>query len=287
MSSGESTQPFAPRSPRGAPDGLAAIEVKDLVTTIAGRLIHDHLNLTVSAGQIMGLVGETGGGKSVLLETLIGLREPASGSVRIFGQDPYTLDRTEAEAVRRNWGVLFQSGALFSNLTVLENVALVAREQGRLSPELASCLAAIKIQDSGLSADSFQLMPSQLSGGMRKRAALARALVLDPHLLFLDEPTSGLDPVEAAHVDELVRDLCRNLGLTALLITHDLDTLYAVCDEVAVLAEQRIIAVGTIDQLKQNPHPWIAQYFLGQRGIAAFRAHQMSAARSGKTRGRA
>ncbi len=152
------------------------------------------------------------------------------------GQDPCARDRIEAEAVRRNWGVLFQSGALFSNLTVLENVALVAREQGHLSPELASCLAAIKIQDSGLSADSFQLMPSELSGGMRKRAALARALVLDPLLLFLDEPTSGLDPVEATHVDALVRDLCTNLGLTALLITHDLDTLYAVCDQVAVLA---------------------------------------------------
>jgi phospholipid/cholesterol/gamma-HCH transport system ATP-binding protein len=264
---------------------VAAIEVKDLVTRIGHRVIHDHLNLTVSEGQIMGLVGETGGGKSVLLETLIGLREPVSGSVRIFGQDPYTRDRIEAEAVRRSWSVLFQSGALFSNLTVLENVAFVAREQGRLPPELASCLAAIKIQDSGLSADSFHLMPSQLSGGMRKRAALARALVLDPRLLFLDEPTSGLDPVEAAHVDALVRDLCTNLGLTALLITHDLDTLYAVCDEVAVLAEQRIIAVGTIDQLKQNPNPWIVQYFLGQRGMAAFRAHQIGATRSGETRG--
>lgn len=259
--------------------GKAAIEVTDLVTEIGGRIVHDGLNLTVPAGQVVGLVGESGGGKSVLLASLIGLHRPKSGSVRIFGHDPYAPGEVEAAALRRSWGVLFQSGALFSSLTVLENVALVGREQAGLSSDLANALASIKIQMCGLSVDTLNLMPSELSGGMRKRAALARALALDPLLLILDEPTSGLDPIEAAHIDELIGDLCDTLGLTALLITHDLDTLYAICDCVAVLAERHILAVGTIEELRENPHPWIQKYFLGERGIAALRTHETKSGR--------
>jgi phospholipid/cholesterol/gamma-HCH transport system ATP-binding protein len=270
-------RPSPPIASAGGGQTLA-VEVNGLVTKIDDSIIHDGLNLALPAGEVLGLVGETGGGKSIFLETLIGLRRPLAGSIRVFGQDPYDVAKNGTADIRRTWGVLFQSGALFSNLTVLENVAFVAREQANLSEELSYSLAAIKIQMCGLESDAFHLMPSELSGGMRKRAALARALVLDPKLLILDEPTSGLDPVEASHVDTLISELCRVLGLTALLITHDLDTLYSVCDRVAVLADRRIIATGTIDELKRNSYPWIRQYFLGSRGTAAFRAHRASAA---------
>jgi phospholipid/cholesterol/gamma-HCH transport system ATP-binding protein len=245
------------------------IEVVGLVSRFGDHLIHDGLNLRVRRGEVLGVVGGSGAGKTVLLNTLIGLKVPEAGVVKIFGQDLDRASTAKWDAIERSWGVLFQQGALFSNLTVKENVAAPMQEHTALSQNLISELAELKIALAGLPPEAGALKPSELSGGMIKRAGLARALALDPQLLFLDEPTSGLDPIGAAAFDELIGDLSASLHLTVFMITHDLDSLHAICDRVAVLADKTVVAVGAIAQLQKLDHPWIKQYFLGPRGRAA------------------
>ncbi|MBX9797414.1 ABC transporter ATP-binding protein [Sphingomonas sp.] len=244
--------------------------VRGLRNAFGEQLVHDGLNLDVQRGEILGVVGGSGTGKSVLMRSIIGLQTPEEGDVRVFGEQTIGRDETEAIAIRRRWGVLFQGGALFSTLTVAENVQVPLREfYPGIGPALLDEIAAYKVTMTGLPPDAAPKYPAELSGGMRKRAGLARALALDPELLFLDEPTAGLDPIGAAAFDELTRSLQQTLGLTVFLITHDLDTLYAICDRVAVLADKRVIAVGTIAELLALDHPWIQQYFNGPRGRAA------------------
>jgi phospholipid/cholesterol/gamma-HCH transport system ATP-binding protein len=255
------------------PDQLASapppIEVIDLVSAFGDRVIHDHLNLTVKAGEVLGVVGGSGAGKSVLLNTIIGLKTPEGGVIKVFGQDINRSTDAQMSLIERRWGVLFQNGALFSNLTVRENVAAPFFEHTDMAKADIYALADLKIGLTGLPRLAGDLKPAELSGGMRKRAALARALALDPDLLFLDEPTSGLDPISAGAFDELIADLSESLGLTVFMITHDLDSLYAICDRVAVIADKAVVASGTIAELKTSPHPWIQEYFNGPRGRAA------------------
>jgi phospholipid/cholesterol/gamma-HCH transport system ATP-binding protein len=250
------------------------ISVKGLCNSFGEQVIHQDLNLEVRRGEILGVVGGSGTGKSVLMRSIIGLQEPAAGEIRVFDEGMIGKEEDEATDVRRRWGVLFQGGALFSTLTVAENVQVPLREfYPDFSKALLDEIAHYKIYLSGLPADAAHKFPSELSGGMRKRAGLARALAMDPELLFLDEPTAGLDPIGAANFDNLTRDLKETLGLTVFLITHDLDTLYAICDRVAVLADQKVIAVGAIEELLAIDHPWINEYFSGPRGRAARRGH--------------
>jgi phospholipid/cholesterol/gamma-HCH transport system ATP-binding protein len=258
------------------PDTL--ICVKGLRNSFGDAVVHDGLDLSVRRGEILGVVGGSGTGKSVLMRSIIGLQTPDEGEVEVFGQSMIGLEDTEAKNIRRRWGVLFQNGALFSTLTVAENVQVPIREYyRRIDEQLLNEIAAYKVAMTGLPADAGPKYPSELSGGMRKRAGLARALALDPELLFLDEPTAGLDPIGAANFDELTRGLQETLGLTVFLITHDLDTLHAICDRVAVLADQRVIAVGTIPELLALDHPWIQEYFNGPRGrVAADAAHRQA-----------
>ena len=245
------------------------IEVTGLVSRFGDHVIHDGLSLRVRRGEVLGVVGGSGAGKSVLLNTLIGLKIPDGGVVKIFGQDLDHASNAKWDAIERSWGVLFQRGALFSNLTVKENVAAPMQEHTNLPKRLISDLAELKIALVGLPPEAGALKPSELSGGMIKRAGLARALALDPQLLFLDEPTSGLDPISAGGFDELIADLSASLNLTVFMITHDLDSLYAICDRVAVIADKKVVATGTVAQLEKSNHPWIKEYFLGPRGRAA------------------
>ena len=246
------------------------IVVRDLVNGFGEQLVHDGVNLSVRRGEIIGVVGGSGTGKSVLMRSIIGLQAPKSGSIEVFGESTLNRETTELSDLTKRWGVLFQGGALFSTLTVAENVQVPLREfYPGLDPVLLDEIAAYKVVMSGLPADAGPKFPSELSGGMRKRAGLSRALAMDPELLFLDEPTAGLDPIGAAAFDELTRSLQKTLGLTVFLITHDLDTLYAICDRIAVLADKKVIAVGTIDELLALDHPWIQEYFKGPRGRAA------------------
>ena len=250
--------------------GEVLIEVRGLRNSFSGQIVHEGLDLSVRRGEILGVVGGSGTGKSVLMRSIIGLQKPDEGEITVF--DVPTLDRDEEEMkdVRRRWGVLFQNGALFSTLTVAENVQVPLREYyPMLSERLLEEIAAYKIGMSGLAADAGPKFPAELSGGMRKRAGISRALALDPELLFLDEPTAGLDPIGAAAFDELIVELRDALGLTVFLITHDLDTLYAICDRVAVLADRKVVSVGTIPELLALDHEWIQEYFRGPRGRAA------------------
>jgi len=247
-----------------------AICVRDLRTSFGDQIVHDGLDLDVRKGEILGVVGGSGTGKSVLMRAIIGLQIPDRGEIEVFGEPMIGRLDDEALAIRKRWGVLFQGGALFSTLTVAENVEVPIREYyPNIGAQLRDEIAAYKIRMTGLPADAGPKYPAELSGGMRKRAGLARALALDPDLLFLDEPTAGLDPIGAAAFDEQTRRLQQTLGLTVFLITHDLDTLYSICDRVAVLADKKVIAVGTIDELLATDHPWIQEYFNGPRGRAA------------------
>jgi phospholipid/cholesterol/gamma-HCH transport system ATP-binding protein len=253
------------------------IVVKGLVNRFGDFAVHEGLDLTVQRGEILGVVGGSGTGKSVLMRSIIGLQTPAEGHIEVLGHDLTGLDPDSDFGVRSRWGVLFQGGALFSTLTVGENVEVPLKQfYPDLDPKLRRQIARYKVILTGLPEDAVAKFPSELSGGMRKRAGLARALALDPELLFLDEPTAGLDPIGAAKFDRLTRDLKETLGLTVFLITHDLDTLYEICDRVAVIADKRIIAVGTIPELVATGHPWIEEYFNGPRGRAAHAAHHRS-----------
>lgn len=250
--------------------GDTIISVRDLRNSFGEQVIHEGLDLDVQRGEILGVVGGSGTGKSVLMRSIIGLQVPDEGTIHVLGEDMVGREDDEAKNIRRRWGVLFQNGALFSTLTVAENVEVPIREYFPfIKPPLLDEIASYKIAMSGLPGDACAKYPSELSGGMRKRAGLARALALDPELLFLDEPTAGLDPIGAAAFDELIRGLKHKLDLTVFLITHDLDSLWAICDRVAVLADRKVIAVGTIEELLALDHPWIQEYFNGPRGRAA------------------
>jgi phospholipid/cholesterol/gamma-HCH transport system ATP-binding protein len=250
------------------------IVVEGLVNRFGDFAVHEGLDLTVNHGEILGVVGGSGTGKSVLMRSIIGLQTPEAGRIEVLGHDLTNVDPDSDFGVRSRWGVLFQGGALFSTLTVGENVEVPLNKfYPDLDPKLRSEIARYKVILTGLPDDAVAKYPSELSGGMKKRAGLARALALDPELLFLDEPTAGLDPIGAAKFDRLTRDLQETLGLTVFLITHDLDTLYEICDRVAVIADKRIIAVGTIPELIATKHPWIEEYFNGPRGRAAHHAH--------------
>ncbi|HEY9218981.1 MAG TPA: ABC transporter ATP-binding protein [Phenylobacterium sp.] len=257
----------APATP--AEDEGPAIEVRGLRSQFGDNLIHDNLDLSVRHDEILGIVGGSGTGKSVLLNTIIGLKSPDGGTVRVLGQDVGDPSSAGRANVERRWGVLFQQGALFSNLTVRENIAAPMFEHTRLPRGEIEELADLKIRLVGLRPEHGDLKPSELSGGMRKRVGLARALALDPELLFLDEPTAGLDPIGAAAFDELILDLSKSLTLTVLMITHDLDSLYAITDRVAVLADKKVVATEPVRELERSDHPWIKEYFLGPRGRAA------------------
>lgn len=249
-----------------------AIKVRGLLSQFGDHVVHRDLDLTVRRGEVLGVVGGSGSGKSVLLNTIIGLKVPEGGTVEVLGTDIAQADRRRRSALERTWGVLFQQGALFSNLTVKENVAAPMQEHTTLSRKEVDELAALKIALVGLRVDAAGLKPAELSGGMRKRVGLARALALDPELLFLDEPTSGLDPIGAAAFDRLIRDLSDSLDLTVFMITHDLDTLYEITDRVAVIADKRVVATAPVHELETADHPWIREYFLGPRGRAAAQA---------------
>jgi phospholipid/cholesterol/gamma-HCH transport system ATP-binding protein len=255
------------------------ITIRGLKNSFGEQVIHENLELDVRRGEILGVVGGSGTGKSVLMRSIIGLQVPDEGEVQVLGENMIGKEEDEAKNIRRRWGVLFQNGALFSTLTVAENVEVPIREYfPYIKAPLLDEIASYKIAMSGLPANAGPKYPSELSGGMRKRAGLARALALDPELLFLDEPTAGLDPIGAAGFDELIEQLQKRLELTVFLITHDLDTIYAICDRVAVLADRKVIAVGTIPELLALDHPWIQEYFNGPRGRAAALGHEEEAA---------
>ncbi|MCW5745770.1 MAG: ATP-binding cassette domain-containing protein [Alphaproteobacteria bacterium] len=244
------------------------ISIRGLRNQFGTHVLHDRLDFDVFRGEIVGLVGGSGSGKSVLLRTIVGLNPWRAGRIEVLGQDVGELDAEARRRLQTRWGVLFQDGALFSSLTVAENIELPLREHARVPAAALDDIAALKVALVGLPPDAGGKKPSELSGGMRKRAGLARALALDPELLFLDEPTAGLDPIGAANFDRLLRELQRSLGLTVLMVTHDLDTLNAICDRVAVLLDKRIVA-GTMQELMVYDHPWIREYFHGPRARAA------------------
>jgi phospholipid/cholesterol/gamma-HCH transport system ATP-binding protein len=264
------------------------ISVKGLRNCFGEAVIHQNLNLDVRRGEILGVVGGSGTGKSVLMRSIIGLQRPDEGEVTVFDVPMLTAGEAALQGVRKRWGILFQGAALFSTLTVAENVQVPLREfYPRLSERLLDEIAAYKIVMVGLPPDAGPKFPAELSGGMRKRAGIARALALDPELLFLDEPTAGLDPIGAAAFDQLTIELRDRLGLTVFLITHDLDTLYTICDRVAVLADGEVIAVGTIPELLALDHEWIQEYFRGPRGRAAEEAVEEAEARAEAAEGEA
>ena len=245
------------------------ISMKGIVNRFGTQVVHDGLDLDIRRGEVIGIVGGSGSGKSVLMRTIIGLNRQAAGTITVLGKRMDQLSDQERSKIEARWGVLFQAGALFSSLTVAENVGMVLAEHTRLPTHLIRELSAVKIALTGLPSDAGPKYPSELSGGMRKRASLARALALDPELLFLDEPTAGLDPLSATGIDELVRSLRDGLGLTIMMVTHDLDLMWQAADRVAVLGRNRIVGVGTMDELSRSDDPLVRQYFYGPRGRAA------------------
>ncbi|MDY6923797.1 MAG: ABC transporter ATP-binding protein [Pseudomonadota bacterium] len=260
----------ASAAPAGTPERL--IEVRGLLSQFGDRVIHENLDLDLERGEVLGVVGGSGTGKTVLLNSIIGLKEPEGGSIKILGYDRATLTKEQEADIERRTGILFQQGALFSSLSVIDNVASPLVEHTELSKDVIRELAEMKIAMVGLGPEAHYLKPAELSGGMRKRVGLARALALDPELLFLDEPTAGLDPIGAAAFDELIKQLSNDLGLTVFMITHDLDSLYAITDKVAVLADKHVVEKATVQELERSDHPWIREYFLGPRGRAADKA---------------
>jgi phospholipid/cholesterol/gamma-HCH transport system ATP-binding protein len=252
--------------PDGADEDIV-IRVRGLITRFGNQTVHDALDLDVRRGEVLGVVGGSGSGKSVLLRSIVGLRRPQGGSVEVLGRDVLHADEGVLRALEQRWGVLFQDGALFSSLTVMQNIEVPLREHCPMPEPLMDEIAACKIALVGLPEPTADKFPSQLSGGMRKRAGLARALALDPEILFLDEPTAGLDPIAASEFDRLIADLRASLGLTVFLVTHDLDTLFAICDRVAVLVDKKI-RIGTLAQHLEDEDPWMRAYFHGPRARA-------------------
>lgn len=250
-----------------APETMPAVRVRGLRTQFGRQVIHDNLDMDVYRGEVFGLVGGSGTGKSVLVRTIIGLLSPAAGEIKVFGQDTQAKG-AGLNALRRQWGVMFQDGALFSSLTVAENIEVPLKEHTRFSAEQRKSIVTLKLRLAGLDLSAGDKFPSELSGGMRKRAGLARALALDPKIVFLDEPTAGLDPIGAAQFDQLVIELQNALGLTVVMITHDLDSLYTACNRIGVLLNKQAIC-GPIDEINARPEPWIKDYFNGPRGRAA------------------
>jgi phospholipid/cholesterol/gamma-HCH transport system ATP-binding protein len=258
----------------------AIISIRGLVNQFGEQVIHNNLDLDVFRGEVLGIVGGSGTGKSVMLRSIVGLNRPKAGRIAVFGQDRAGMSDEQRKAVERRWGVLFQDGALFSSLTVAQNIQVPMREHLQMPQRLMDEIAALKVALVGLPAEAGAKYPSELSGGMRKRAGLARALSLDPEIVFLDEPTAGLDPIGAADFDLLIKRLQETLGLTVFMVTHDLDSLYAICDRIAVLAEKRVMVAGPITELERHPHPWIQEYFHGPRGRAALTAKRAAAAKA-------
>ncbi|MCL5776181.1 ABC transporter ATP-binding protein [Limibaculum sp. FT325] len=247
----------------------AVIEVRGLVNRFGSQVVHDGLDLDVYRGEVLGVVGGSGTGKSVLLRTIVGLNRPQAGEIRVFGRDVLRASEAERREIEKRWGVLFQDGALFSSLTVLQNVEAPMREQLALPHSMMKALGELKISMVGLPPLACGKFPSELSGGMRKRAGLARALALDPEIVFLDEPTAGLDPIGAAAFDDLIGQLQKSLGLTVFMVTHDLDSLHAICDRIAVLAERKVLVTGSMADMLKVDHPWVHEYFHGPRARAA------------------
>ena len=252
------------------------VRVRGLVTGFGSRIVHDHLDLDVYRGEILGVVGGSGTGKSVLLRTIIGLNRPREGTIEVFGRRTGYAEGGRMRSLEVRWGILFQEGALFSSQTVAENIQVPLREYTSMSQDLMDEIAAMKIALVGLPPDTAGKYPAELSGGMKKRAGLARALALDPELLFLDEPTSGLDPISANQFDELILELQKSLGLTVFLVTHDLDSLNAITDRIAVLVDKKI-KTGTVADFRKDRTPWIHEYFSGPRGRAALAGHEQEA----------
>ncbi len=242
-----------------------AIRVRDLVVGFGSQVVLDHLSLDVRKGEILGLVGASGGGKSVLMRTIIGLIHRRGGSIEVMGRPIGDAQDRATQSAAARWGILFQQGALFSSLTVRQNIQFPLRENLVLSPSLMDEIAIAKLEMVGLTPEDGDKFPAELSGGMTKRVALARALALDPAIVFLDEPTSGLDPIAAGDFDVLIKTLQKTLGLTVFMVTHDLASLNTVCDRVAALADGKIVAIGPMAELLQSEHPWVRAYFHGKR----------------------
>ena len=258
------------------------IRIRGLENRFGKQVVHEGLDLDMRAGEFLGVVGGSGSGKSVLMRTIIGLHRPDAGQIEVLGEDALGNSTQARRHIERNTGVLFQDGALFSSLTVGENVQVPLKEHyPHLDDSLRYELALLKVKLSGLPADAIDKLPAQLSGGMRKRAGVARALALDPPLMFLDEPTAGRDPIGAAAFDQLIKTLQQALGLTVFLITHDLDTLYTICDRIAVLAERRVLVTAPIEEVEQLDHPWVQEYFHGPRARAARDARDRNGGRDG------